>query len=248
LEDTAILLRLKSTTDLLDLQKLFFKVLRQLHVDHEYAIQAFQECHNEVSTSVELSTGNEIDVTHKIRIRIDKANTTCNERGVSIYREQRRREVSRNRAFPVTRHRQWLVPFGRNQDLVGRREVMDRLFELIPPSAEADHCQRTAIKGLGGMGRTQMALEAAFLVRDQDPDCSIFWVSAADETSFESAYREIGRKLQVARVEDEKADVKLLVKKAMGQESCGRWLLIIDNADDVELVFGTARLCDSLPP
>ncbi|KAK5206555.1 hypothetical protein LTR72_012513, partial [Exophiala xenobiotica] len=65
LEDTAIVLKLKSTTDLLDLQQLFFKILRQLYVDQEYVIQAFQECHNESSTSIELSTGNEMDIANK---------------------------------------------------------------------------------------------------------------------------------------------------------------------------------------
>ena len=78
LEDTAIVLKLKSTTDLLDLQKLFFKILRQLYVGHEYVIQAFQECHDEISTSVGSSTGNEMDVASRVRIRINNAITMCN--------------------------------------------------------------------------------------------------------------------------------------------------------------------------
>ncbi|KAK5290627.1 hypothetical protein LTR99_011028 [Exophiala xenobiotica] len=246
LEDTALILKLKSTTDL-DLQKLFFKILRQLYVDHEYVTQAFQECHNEVSTSVEWSTGNEMDLADKTRIRINKAITTCNERGAIIYREQKRREEFRNRAFPITCQRQWLVPFGRNKDFVGRGEVMDRLLELIPPRAETDHRQHTAIEGLGGMGKTQMALEAAFRVRDRDPQCSVFWVPAVDVTSFENAYREIGQKLQVPGIKEDGADIKLLVKNARSQDSGGRWLLIVDNVDDAELFFGPAALCDYLP-
>jgi len=124
---------------------------------------------------------------------------------------------------------------------------MDRLLERVPPNVDKDNCQRTAIKGLGGVGKTQMALEAAFRVRDQHQNCSVFWVPAVDITSFENAYREIGQKLQLPGIQDDGADIKSLVKNAMSQESCGSWLLIIDNADDVELLFGTTALCDYLP-
>ena len=48
-------------------------------------------------------------------------------------------------------------------------------------------------------------------------------------------------------MEEDRADIKSLVKNAMSQESCGSWLLVIDNADDVELLFGTTALCDYLP-
>ena len=72
---------------------------------------------------------------------------------------------------------------------------MDRLLETVPPDVDKDSCQRTAIEGLGGVGKTQMALEAAFRVSDQDQNCSVFWVPAVDITSFENAYREIGQKL-----------------------------------------------------
>jgi len=121
---------------------------------------------------------------------------------------------------------------------------MDRLLERVPPDVDKDSCQRTAIEGLGGVGKTQVALEAAFRVRDQHPHCSVFWAPAVDFTSFENAYQEIGQKLQVPGIEEDGADIKLLVKNAMSQESYGSWLLIIDNADDVELLFGTTALWD----
>jgi hypothetical protein len=69
---------------------------------------------------------------------------------------------------------------------------MDRLLEIVPPNVDRDSCQRTAIEGLGGVGKTQMALEAAFRICDQYLNCSVFWVPAVDITSFENAYREIG--------------------------------------------------------
>ncbi len=121
-----------------------------------------------------------------------------------------------------------------------------QLLERIPPSTDDGDCQRTAIEGLGGVGKTQIALEAASRVRKKHPDCSVFWVPAVDATSFENAYREIGRKLNIGGGE-EKTDIKLLVKTALSQESAGYWLLIVDNADDTELLFDNTALINSLP-
>ncbi|KAJ9615428.1 hypothetical protein H2200_001503 [Cladophialophora chaetospira] len=98
LKDTNLVLKLKSTTDLLDLQKLFFKALRHIYVDHEHDIQTFEECHKEISTLSRSSTVNEVDFANKVRIQINKAITKCNERGAFIHREHKRREESSNRA------------------------------------------------------------------------------------------------------------------------------------------------------
>jgi tetratricopeptide (TPR) repeat protein len=62
-----------------------------------------------------------------------------------------------------------------------------------------------------------------------------------DSTGFEQAYRDIGRKLQADGIDEDEADVKSLVKAALSQERAGRWLLVVDNADDIELLFGKAE-------
>ena len=109
---------------------------------------------------------------------------------------------------------QFFVPFGRNRDFVGRKSTLEQLLERIPPGADEDDCQRTVIEGPGGVGKTQIALEVAFQVRKMYPDYHIFWVPAIDATSFENAYREIGRRLDVPEINEEKTDVKVLVKTA----------------------------------
>jgi len=131
----------------------------------------------------------------------------------------------------------WTVPFGRNKDFVGRESVLVRLVEELQPRSNEDDCQRVAIVGLGGVGKTQIALEVSFRIREQCPDCSVFWVPATDVTSFERAYRDIGRKLQVEGIEEDKSDIKLLVKAALSQERARRWLLIVDGADDLGLLY-----------
>src|SRR4051794_9935808 len=53
--------------------------------------------------------------------------------------------------------------------------------------------------------------------------------------------------MKIKGIDEDKADVKLFVKTALSEESIGSWLLVIDNADDVELLFGKDGLSDHLP-
>jgi CO dehydrogenase nickel-insertion accessory protein CooC1 len=46
---------------------------------------------------------------------------------------------------------------------------------------------KVAITGLGGVGKTQIALESAFQTRERYPECSIFWIPATNEESLQQA-------------------------------------------------------------
>ncbi|KAL7917916.1 hypothetical protein ACQKWADRAFT_324255 [Trichoderma austrokoningii] len=140
-----------------------------------------------------------------------------------------------------------LVPFGRNESFIGREDILQRLITRVNPGANKNDCQRTAVEGLGGIGKTQIAIEVAFRLYDAYPDCSIFWVPAVEETGFETAYREIGQRLGVAGIDKDSADVKTLVNAALSRQDAGAWLLIVDNADDTDLVCGPTGLLSSLP-
>ncbi|KAI1439366.1 P-loop containing nucleoside triphosphate hydrolase protein [Annulohypoxylon stygium] len=138
---------------------------------------------------------------------------------------------------PFKRHR--IVPFRQNEDFVGRESTLRKLLERIPPSAKRNKRQMNVIEGLGGVGKTQVALEVAYQAYKRFPDRSVFWVPVINMASFENAYREIGKALEVDRLEEDDVDMKSLVKTAL-EENAGDWLLVIDNADDPELLFGRA--------
>ncbi len=139
------------------------------------------------------------------------------------------------------------MPFGRNEAFVGRSAVLDHLLQRLPPAANPHDCQRTALEGLGGIGKTQLALEAAYRVHDVQPDCSVFWVPAMNPAFLDKAYRDIGRALGVKGLDDDKADVRALVYAALARDDTGPWLWIIDNADDQELLFDKQAALKDLP-
>ena len=99
------------------------------------------------------------------------------------------------------------------------------------------HCQRAAVVGLGGVGKTQVVLEFAYRKREVSPNCSIFWIPAVNPATFEQVYLQIGHLLNIHGIAEKNADVKQLIKTRLSQESSGQWLLILDNADDIDVLY-----------
>ncbi|KAL2809773.1 putative kinesin light chain [Aspergillus granulosus] len=109
----------------------------------------------------------------------------------------------------ASRDRHFMVPFGRNSRFVGRRDEIEKLEDLISAGAK-----KLAITGLGGVGKTQIALELAYHMRDRVPECSIFWVPWLH-----------GIKL---------AEVKERLRTYFGRTN-KKWILIFDNADETDM-------------
>ncbi|KAM0449587.1 hypothetical protein ACHAO4_007610, partial [Trichoderma viride] len=184
---------------------------------------------------------------HKNKLWQDFAAATAASVSKAILEQYIQTDRNRGRLIEEPPKAHFLAPFGRNQNFVGREAILASLLEKIRPSANKEDCQRTAIEGLGGVGKTQIALEVVYQLHNEHPDCSIFWVPAVDATGFENAYRNIGKQLDIEGIDEDEGDVKLLVVKALNDESSGSWLLVVDNADDVTLLFGDAKLSTYLP-
>src|SRR6267378_6415769 len=123
-----------------------------------------------------------------------------------------------------------MVPFERNPRFLGRHNEVVRLQERI---VSKDRVRKMAITGLGGVGKTQIALEIAYQIRDKKPEFSIFWIPATSVEKIEQAYMGIGERLGLQDVTP--ADMKKAVKDHLSSEKTGPWLLIIDNADDINI-------------
>jgi len=141
------------------------------------------------------------------------------------------------------------VPFERNSRFIGRESQLTELEEI---HFTGDQTTKTAITGLGGVGKTQIALELVYQIRTKHKNCSIIWIPATNRESLEQAYLDVAKQLGISRCEDYKADVKKLVRDHLSSESAGQWVLVFDNADDVNMWIGkseqgSGRLIDYLP-
>jgi tetratricopeptide (TPR) repeat protein len=107
-----------------------------------------------------------------------------------------------------------------------------------------------AISGLSGIGKTQIALQFAYFVHDNYPDRSIFWVQALSMEKFEQDYMKMARALNLLQGDEDKEAIKGAVQEHLSSKAAGKWLLIVDNADDKELLCGSRQaegLCAFLP-
>ncbi len=155
------------------------------------------------------------------------------------------------KCYVVSRDACWLVPFQRNPQFVGRTLEIDRINAMLSCKTR---CDRAAIVGLGGVGKTQIALEFAYQLREKQPDCSVFWIPVTSTESMLKAYVDIGQQLQIPNIEHEQEDVQKLIQRRLSQESSGKWLLVFDNADDIDIwtsksgsATGSTRRIDYLP-
>jgi tetratricopeptide (TPR) repeat protein len=129
-----------------------------------------------------------------------------------------------------------MAPFSRNASFVGRENPIATLEDEVLGSGSM---RKIAICGLGGIGKTQIALELAYRVRDRDPEMSVFWIQCTSYESVEQAYMNLAQLIGLAHVNT--AAVKEQVKAYLSHESSGKWLLVYDNADDMEMwMKGTA--------
>jgi hypothetical protein len=91
--------------------------------------------------------------------------------------------------------------------------------------------QVAAIAGLGGIGKTQTAVEYAYRHFPADYDW-VFWVKADTELNAVTDLANIGRSLDLP---GETLD-ELALQTRQWLETNDRWLLVFDNADRPELL------------
>ena len=114
--------------------------------------------------------------------------------------------------------------------------------------------RRMTIYGLGGCGKSALALEFAYHALAGHARRLVFWVPAISPESFKLAYREIGVRLRIPGISDDNADAKRLVKETLSLGNVGDWLMVVDNVDDSQVLLGvddeshgSARLIDYIP-
>ncbi|KAJ3573297.1 hypothetical protein NPX13_g4754 [Xylaria arbuscula] len=135
------------------------------------------------------------------------------------------------------------VPFTRDPNFVDRPEILAWINEKCNGPAT-----RLALTGIGGVGKSQAVIEYAYRMRDNRPQTWVFWVHASTAARVEEAYRGIADRLDLPGRHDPNANVCQLVSNWLCDERNGRWVLILDNADNIETFFPQQKPHDTSSP
>ena len=103
----------------------------------------------------------------------------------------------------------------------------DTLGQVHKRCSEPAGC--VALVDLGGVGKSQLAIEFAHRAAAEEPDRWVFWVHAAHKHASRKGSRRFAVKLPGRR--QPKADVPQLVYSWLSNERNGRWTVVLDSAD-----------------
>ena len=116
----------------------------------------------------------------------------------------------------------------------GRQNLLKTLRQMLFSENPRRQNHRVALYGLGGVGKTQIALEYVYSQRDYYHH--IYWISAANEGAIFSGFQEIAIRMRWIHPNASlppKAFVSVVLKNLNKQKN---WLLVFDNLEDFETI------------
>jgi len=116
----------------------------------------------------------------------------------------------------------WNVPYERNPVFTGRNEILEAM------RADFQKSKKQVLSGLGGIGKTQIAVEYSYRYREEYT--AIIWSFADSQQALNSGFAAIAKLLDLPQKDNaEQAVIASAVKRWL--EENDNWLLIFDNAD-----------------
>jgi NB-ARC domain len=126
----------------------------------------------------------------------------------------------------------WHIPYQRNPFFTGREDVLTQLHQTLHAENTVALSHPQGISGLGGIGKTQAALEYAYRYRTEYN--TVLWVRADSVTSLISSLVELARVLELP--ERHEQDQGIIVQAVLRWFRLHTdWLLIYDNIDDLSI-------------
>ncbi|HET9256651.1 MAG TPA: FxSxx-COOH system tetratricopeptide repeat protein [Pseudonocardiaceae bacterium] len=141
------------------------------------------------------------------------------------------RESSGIPRFPGTEPRWFQAPV-RNARFTGRTEDLQRLRRELQAERRAVVLPVT-LQGMGGIGKTQLALE--YVHRFRSAYDLVWWIEADPPQFIDTALIDLGVELEIpmeGTIEGARSTLEALRRGIVTR----RWLLVFDNADDLERV------------
>ncbi|KAL4900328.1 hypothetical protein BDW74DRAFT_96393 [Aspergillus multicolor] len=128
------------------------------------------------------------------------------------------------------------VGFPRNNFFTGREQELSYLYSMMNDARRNKKRAMCAIHSMGGVGKTQLALEFAY--RHQDEFDCVFWLPAEYGPNLAQIFASISKSATQDARDDSSDNLSSLIvaSKKWLETTDTRWLLIYDNVNDWETI------------
>lgn len=129
----------------------------------------------------------------------------------------------------------WHVPYARNPFFTGRDSVLQQLHLTLHRERAATLSQSYALSGLGGIGKTQTAIEYAY--RYANDYTAVLWVNAETGEQIASSFVAFAELLHLPE-KGESEQKRVISAVTHWLTAHDQWLLIFDNVEDTQVIKG----------
>jgi hypothetical protein len=133
----------------------------------------------------------------------------------------------------------WGVPWPRNPNFTGRAGELDALWGGFAGGSATAAVLPQALQGLGGVGKTQLAVEYAYR-RAADYDL-VWWVPAERPALVVASLNELAVRVGVAVSGEARESAEAVVQVLRRRDRFARWLVVADNAGSPSDLAGLLR-------
>jgi Cdc6-like AAA superfamily ATPase len=88
-----------------------------------------------------------------------------------------------------------MMPYDSNPHFLGRDDLLKSLRDKLKETKPKQYNHRVAIYGMGGVGKTQVAIE--YVYRHENDYDNVYWISASDQAALLSGFQEVGTRTDV---------------------------------------------------